>query len=75
MGKRRKVQCEICGSVFDNDFKTRHETACHNGKRVRVKEPGASKNPFVAALKASHKNLQDVASSSLLENVCILSHN
>lgn len=70
MGKRRKVQCESCGSIFDNDFKTRHETACHNGKRVRVKEPGAPKNPFVAALKASNKNLQ-MASSNLLENVCI----
>lgn len=70
MGKRRKVQCESCGSIFDNDFKTRHETACHIGKRVRVKEPGAPKNPFVAALKASDKNLQ-MSSSNLLENVCI----
>jgi len=70
MGKRRKVQCESCGSIFDNDFKTRHETACHNGKRVRVKEPGALKNPFVAALKASNKNAQ-MASSNLSENVCI----
>ena len=33
--------------------------------------PRAPKNPFVAAPKASHKYLQDVASSSLLENVCI----
>lgn len=50
MGKRKKVQYETCGSIFDNGFKTRHETACHNGKRVRVKEPGAPKNPLVAAL-------------------------
>lgn len=58
------------GNIFDNDFKTKHETACHSGKRVRVKEPGAPKNPFVAALKASNTNLQ-MASSNLLVNVCI----
>jgi len=66
MGKRRKVQCETCGSIFDNDFTIRH----HNGKRVRIKELRVLKNPFVAALKASNNNLQK-ASSSLLENVCI----
>lgn len=56
--------------IFDDDFKTRHETTCHNGKRVRIKELGAPKNPFVAALKASNNNLQK-ASSSLLKNICI----
>lgn len=63
MGKRKKVQCESCGSVFDNDYKTKHETACHNGKRVRVKEPGAPKNPFVAALQVSNKKIQVTTSS------------
>lgn len=37
---RKKIQCESCGSVFDNVFKTRHETVYHNKERVRVKESG-----------------------------------
>lgn len=26
--------------IFDNNFKTRYETACLNREHVRVKEPG-----------------------------------
>lgn len=31
-GKRTKVECLTCGSVFDDDYKTRHEIKKHAGK-------------------------------------------
>lgn len=34
--KRIKVECLTCGSVFDDDYKTRHEIKEHNGKKVSV---------------------------------------
>ena len=62
MGKRRKVQCESCGSIFNNDFQKKHENALHGGKRVKIKVPGAPANPFVAFVGSNMK-------SNLLENV------
>jgi hypothetical protein len=41
--KRIKLQCLECNSIFDDDYRKRHEQACHQGKRVRVA------NPFEAA--------------------------
>ncbi|KAL5246043.1 hypothetical protein ACI65C_013451 [Semiaphis heraclei] len=62
MGKRRKVQCESCGSIFNNDFQKKRENALHGGKRVKIKVPGAPANPFVASMSSNMK-------SNLLENV------
>lgn len=47
--KRTKLECEECGSQFDDDYKTRHEAAKHNGNRVKVKHVGAPLNPFEAS--------------------------
>lgn len=65
MGKRRKVQCESCGSIFNNDFQKKHENALHGGKRVKIKVPGAPANPFVASMSSNMK-------SNLLENVSFI---
>lgn len=65
MGKRRKVQCESCGSIFNNDFQKKHENALHGGKRVKTKVPGAPANPFVASVGSNTK-------SNLLENVSFI---
>ena len=40
--KRIKLECLICGSVFDDDYRSKHENKIHGGKRVRVKHVGAS---------------------------------
>lgn len=59
MGKRKKVQCESCHSIFDNDFRKRHENIKHGGKRIKIKDYGAPDNPFVAAasFKSSVKSV------------------
>lgn len=31
--KKKKVQCLTCGSVYDDDYKTRHEIKQHAGKK------------------------------------------
>ncbi|XP_042908918.1 uncharacterized protein [Parasteatoda tepidariorum] len=49
--KRIKLQCCICGSQFDDDYRNRHEKACHEGKRVQVKTLDAPSSPFEAAKK------------------------
>nr|XP_047135849.1 uncharacterized protein LOC124813169 [Hydra vulgaris] len=55
--KRTKVECLTCGSVFDDDYKTRHEIKEHAGKKVLVKHFGAPENPFTAAAAiAKQKN-------------------
>lgn len=55
--KRTKVECLICGSVFDDDYKTRHEIKEHACKKVSVKHFGAPENPFTAAAAiAKQKN-------------------
>jgi len=40
-----------CGSVFDDDYRKKHETKQHGGKRVLVKHIGAPENPFIAAAR------------------------
>jgi hypothetical protein len=65
MGKRIKVQCESCGSIFNKDFQKKHENALHDGKRVKIKVPGAPANPFVASKSSNMK-------SNLLENVSFI---
>lgn len=47
--KRIKLECLKCGSQFDDDYRTRHENAKHNGERMRVKVVGAPTNPFEAS--------------------------
>ncbi len=47
--KRIKLQCLECNSVFDDDYRKRHEQTCHQGKRVRVAHKDAPANPFEAA--------------------------
>jgi len=39
------------GSVFDDDYRKKHETKQHGGKRVLVKHVGAPENPFIAAAR------------------------
>ena len=50
--KRIKLQCLECNSVFDDDYRKRHEQTCHQGKRVRVAHKNAPANPFVAAKRS-----------------------
>lgn len=47
--KRIKLECEECGSQFDDDYKSRHEKSIHGGKKVKVKHVGAPLNPFEAS--------------------------
>lgn len=47
--KRRKVECCECGKVFDSDYQKRHEAADHGGAHVKIKDFGASANPFILA--------------------------
>lgn len=46
--KRTKLQCQ-CGSIFDDDFRVKHERIKHSGRRTPVKLLGAPENPFIAA--------------------------
>ena len=48
--KRIKLECLECHSVFDDDYRKRHEQTCHQGKRVRVAHKDAPANPFAAAI-------------------------
>jgi hypothetical protein len=50
--KRIKLQCLECNSVFDDDYRKRHEQTCHQGKRVRVAHKDAPANPFEAAKRS-----------------------
>jgi hypothetical protein len=49
--KRTKLECLACGSIFDDDYRKKHETKQHEGKRVSVKHVGAPENPFIAAAR------------------------
>lgn len=55
--KRIKLECLICGSVFDDDYRSKHENKIHGGKRVRVKHVGAPNNPFDLARKNFQKQV------------------
>ena len=50
--KRIKLQCLECNSIFDDDYRKRHEQTCHQGKRVRVAHKDAPDKPFEAAKRA-----------------------
>lgn len=54
--KRIKLECLECHSVFDDDYRKRHEQTCHQGKRVRVAHKGAPANPFQAAAANANKS-------------------
>ena len=58
--KRIRLQRLECNSVFDEDYRKRHEQTCHQGKRVRVAHKDDPANPFVAAkLSQSQKEHSD----------------
>ncbi|XP_025202912.1 uncharacterized protein LOC112599999 [Melanaphis sacchari] len=65
--KRIKLECLICGSVFDDDYRSKHENNIHGGKRVRVKHGGAPNNPFDLARQISkHKLIKSDLTSELM---------
>jgi len=45
----KKVLCLNCGSVFNSDYKLKHEKIFHNGKKITTKHYGAPKSQFEAA--------------------------
>jgi len=49
--KRIKLECLECGSHFDDDYKTRHESTMHKGKHVRVQHVGAPSSTFEVCKK------------------------
>lgn len=68
--KRIKLECQECGSQFDDDYKSRHEAKKHNGKHVPVlpvKHVGAPSNPFEASKRKSRPTpvVSDPTSSSV----------
>ena len=48
----------MCHSVFDDDYRKRHEQTCHQGKRVQVAHQGAPANPFTAAAANKSRSIQ-----------------
>ncbi|XP_029346391.1 uncharacterized protein LOC115033004 isoform X1 [Acyrthosiphon pisum] len=54
-------------SVFDDDYRSKHENNIHGGKRVRVKHVGAPNNPFDLARKIYQKQTvkSDLTSTSM----------
>ncbi|KAF0703611.1 Uncharacterized protein FWK35_00037546, partial [Aphis craccivora] len=53
--KRIKVECLTCGSIFDDDYRKKHEINIHHGKRIKVKHLGAPASPFEFARKNFEK--------------------
>jgi len=49
--KRTKVQFLSCNSLFDHDYRRKHELNIHGGSRVKVKDVslGEANDPFAAA--------------------------
>lgn len=35
--KRTKLECLLCGSSFDHDYRRKHEIKMHGGNHVKVK--------------------------------------
>jgi hypothetical protein len=56
--KRTKLECLICGSTFDNDYKRKHGINIHGGNRINVKYFGAPDNPFVVVSVVFKKSVQ-----------------
>lgn len=63
--KRIKLECDECGSQFDDDYKSGHKKSVHGGKKVRVKHVGAPLNPFEAAKKKATVSVPDDPSLSI----------
>lgn len=57
--KRIKLECLDCGSVFNNDYKLKHERDVHAGKKIRFQHFGAPSDPFTFA--KTKKNKQSVS--------------
>jgi len=55
--KRFKLECLDCGSVFNNDYKLKHERDKHQGKKVKIQHFGALSNPFAASKPKKNKDL------------------
>lgn len=55
--KRFKLECLDCGSVFNNDYKLKHERDMHQGKKVKIQHFGAPSNPFAASKQKKNKEL------------------
>ena len=49
--KRIKLECIDCGSVFNNDYKLKHQRVVHNGKQIKTKHFGAPRTPSDVAKK------------------------
>jgi len=51
-----------CGSIFDDDYRKKHEINKHHGKRVNVKHLGAPASPFEFA----QQNYQKVSTYKVI---------
>jgi len=58
--KRIKIECLDCGSVFNNDYKLKHERDVHQGKKVKIQHFGAPSNPFAASKSKKNKQLVSI---------------
>lgn len=54
--KRKRIKLD-CGSVFNNDYKFKHERDVHEGKKIRTQHFGAPSKPFAAAKTKKNKEL------------------
>ncbi|XP_025204866.1 zinc finger MYM-type protein 1-like [Melanaphis sacchari] len=68
--KRFKLECLDCGSVFNNDYKLKHERDMHQGKKVKIQHFGAPSNPFAASKQKKNKELQAEESCKLEPKLC-----
>lgn len=57
--KRYKLECLECHSVFDDDYRKKHERNCHEGKRMRVAHKNAPSNPWTASIKPKRSRRED----------------
>lgn len=46
--KRIKLECMDCGSIFNNDYKLKHERQVHSGKKIKTKHYGVPSISFEA---------------------------
>jgi hypothetical protein len=43
--KRIKIECLDCHSIFNNDYKLKHERDVHQGKKVKIQHFGTPNKP------------------------------
>lgn len=72
--KRIKLECLTCGSIFDDDYRRKHELNIHNGDRIKVKHFGAPDNPFFVASTLFKKKCVEESSSTVIEKVRIMNY-